>query len=174
MKVDIHTIQENPHNPRTITEDKFVKLVKSLQQFPEMLEARPIVVDENNVVLGGNMRLKAAKEAGLKEVPIFRSEWSHDKNSEFIIKDNVGFGEWDWDLLANEWDMYELEEWGLNFPHPEPMELDTVDVEQMDVLDPATTIKMALTVPKSILDEVQRLVDQIIETHPTVRCRIED
>ena len=119
MKAPIDTIKENPHNPRTITEDKFRKLVKSLQQFPEMLEARPIVVDENNVVLGGNMRLKAAKEAGLQEVPIFRSEWSHDRNSEFIIKDNVGFGEWDWDLLANEWEAYDLEDWGLDVWVPE-------------------------------------------------------
>lgn len=119
MKVPIHTIQENPHNPRTITEEKFAKLVKSLQQFPEMLEARPIVVDENNVVLGGNMRLKAAKEAGLEEVHIFRSEWSHDRNSEFIIKDNVGFGEWDWDMLANEWEAYDLEDWGLDVWVPE-------------------------------------------------------
>jgi len=119
LKVSIHSIKENPHNPRTITEEKFRKLVKSLQQFPEMLEARPIVVDENNVVLGGNMRLKAAKEAGLEEVYIFRSEWSHDRNSEFIIKDNVGFGEWDWDMLANEWEAYDLEDWGLDVWVPE-------------------------------------------------------
>ncbi len=119
MKVDINTIKENPHNPRTITEDKFRKLVKSLKEFPEMLEARPIVVDKDNIVLGGNMRLKAAREAGLTEVPIYRSEWSHDKSSEFVIKDNVGFGEWDWDLLANEWDSYPLEEWGLDVWTPE-------------------------------------------------------
>lgn len=119
MKAPIHTIKENPHNPRTITEDKFRKLVKSLKEFPEMLEARPIVVDKDNIVLGGNMRLKAAREAGLKEVPIYRSEWSHDKSSEFVIKDNVGFGEWDWDLLANEWDAYPLAEWGLDVWTPE-------------------------------------------------------
>jgi len=119
LKVDINTIKENPHNPRTITEDKFRKLVKSLKEFPEMLEARPIVVDKDNIVLGGNMRLKAAREAGLTEVPIYRSEWSHDKSSEFVIKDNVGFGEWDWDLLANEWDSYPLAEWGLDVWSPE-------------------------------------------------------
>ena len=119
MKAPIDTIKENPHNPRTITEDKFRKLVKSLKEFPEMLEARPIVVDKDNIVLGGNMRLKAAREAGLTEVPIYRSEWSHDKSSEFVIKDNVGFGEWDWDLLANEWDAYPLAEWGLDVWTPE-------------------------------------------------------
>lgn len=119
MKADINTIKENPHNPRTITEEKFRKLVKSLKEFPEMLEARPIVVDKDNIVLGGNMRLKAAREAGLTEVPIYRSEWSHDKSSEFIIKDNVGFGEWDWDMLGNEWDVYPLTEWGLDVWTPE-------------------------------------------------------
>jgi len=119
LKAPIDTIKENPHNPRTITEDKFRKLVKSLKEFPEMLEARPIVVDKDNIVLGGNMRLKAAREAGLTEVPIYRSEWSHDKSSEFVIKDNVGFGEWDWDLLANEWDSYPLAEWGLDVWTPE-------------------------------------------------------
>ena len=125
MKADINTIKENPHNPRTITEEKFRKLVKSLKEFPEMLEARPIVVDKDNIVLGGNMRLKAAREAGLTEVPIYQSEWSHDKSSEFIIKDNVGFGEWDWDMLGNEWDIYPLAEWGLDVwtPDLDPEEL---------------------------------------------------
>jgi hypothetical protein len=119
LKADINTIRENPHNPRTITEEKFRKLVDSLRQFPEMLEARPIVVDKDNVVLGGNMRLKAAREAGLKEVPIYRSDWGHDKSSEFIIKDNVSYGEHDWDILANEWDSYPLAEWGLDVWTPE-------------------------------------------------------
>ena len=142
MKVDINSIQENPHNPRTITEEKFRKLVKSLQQFPEMLEARPIVVDENNVVLGGNMRLKAAKEAGLQEVPIFRSEWSHDRNSEFIIKDNVGFGEWDWDLLANEWEAYDLEDWGLDVWVPEEEKEGLTDPDEVPEVpaDPVTQL----------------------------------
>ena len=142
MKAPIDTIKENPHNPRTITEDKFRKLVKSLQQFPEMLEARPIVVDENNVVLGGNMRLKAAKQAGLQEVPIFRSEWSHDRNSEFIIKDNVGFGEWDWDLLANEWEAYDLEDWGLDVWVPEEEKEGLTDPDEVPEVpaDPVTQL----------------------------------
>lgn len=142
MKVPIHTVRENPHNPRTITEEKFRKLVKSLQQFPEMLEARPIVVDENNVVLGGNMRLKAAKEAGLEEVHIFRSEWSHDRNSEFIIKDNVGFGEWDWDLLANEWEAYDLEDWGLDVWVPEEEKEGLTDPDEVPEVpaDPVTEL----------------------------------
>jgi ParB-like chromosome segregation protein Spo0J len=120
MKVDKVTISEvktNPKNPRLIKDNKFKKLVKSIQEFPQMLELRPIVVDENNIVLGGNMRLKACKEAGLKEVYIVKAEnLTELQKDEFIVKDNVGFGEWDWDMLANEWDTEKLDEWGLDVP----------------------------------------------------------
>lgn len=112
-------IRENPNNPRTIKEDKFEKLVRSIQTFPEMLEARPIVVNPDMVVLGGNMRLKACKAAGLTEAPVYVASWEESKAKEFIVKDNVGFGEWDWDILANEWDATELEEWGLDVWVPE-------------------------------------------------------
>ena len=114
MKVSIHTLRENPENPRSISGEKFEKLVNSIRQFPEMMEARPIVVDQNNVILGGNMRFKAAKEAGLQEVDVYVASWDEAKNPEFIIKDNVGFGEWDWDMLANEWDAVLLDDWGLD------------------------------------------------------------
>lgn len=112
-------IRENPNNPRTIKEDKFEKLVRSIQTFPEMLEARPIVVNPDMVVLGGNMRLKACKAAGLTEAPVYIASWEESKAKEFIVKDNVGFGEWDWDILANEWDAVELEEWGLDVWTPD-------------------------------------------------------
>ena len=117
-------IRENPNNPRTIKEDKFEKLVRSIQTFPEMLEARPIVVNPDMIVLGGNMRLKACKAAGLTEAPVYVASWEESKAKEFIVKDNVGFGEWDWDILANEWDAVELEEWGLDVwtPDEEPTE----------------------------------------------------
>jgi len=116
-KVKISEVKTNPKNPRLIKDDKFKKLVKSIQEFPQMLEIRPIVVDENNIVLGGNMRLKACKEAGLKEVFIVKAEnLTEEQKHEFIVKDNVGFGEWDWDSLANEWDVEKLEEWGLDLP----------------------------------------------------------
>ena len=116
-KVKISEVKTNPKNPRLIKDDKFKKLVKSIQDFPQMLEIRPIVVDENNIVLGGNMRLKACKEAGLKEVFIVRAEnLTEEQKDEFIVKDNVGFGEWDWDSLANEWDAEKLDEWGLDLP----------------------------------------------------------
>ena len=108
--IKISDIKPNPNNPRQIKDDKFKKLVQSIKDFPEMLSLRPIVVNDEMVVLGGNMRLKACKEAGLKEVPIIKaSELNEDQQREFIIKDNVGFGEWDWDTLANEWDAVELE-----------------------------------------------------------------
>ena len=117
-QLKISQLKENTSNPRLIKGDKFKKLVKSIQEFPEMLELRPIVVDENMIVLGGNMRLKACKEAGLKEVWIEIAEnLTEAQKKEFVIKDNVGFGEWEWDMLANEWDAMELTDWGLDgFP----------------------------------------------------------
>lgn len=113
--VKISDIKANPNNPRTIKDEKFKKLVASIKGFPEMLSLRPIVVNDDMVVLGGNMRLKACKEAGLKEVPIIKaSDLTDEQQKEFIIKDNVGFGEWDWEQLANEWDVEQLEEWGIH------------------------------------------------------------
>jgi DNA modification methylase len=116
-RVPISQVIPNPTNPRIIKDDKFKKLVKSIEEFPQMLELRPIVVDSNMVVLGGNMRLKACIAAGLKEVPIIVADnLTEQQQAEFIIKDNVGFGEWDWDLLANQWDVEALEDWGLELP----------------------------------------------------------
>ena len=117
QKVKLSEIKSNPNNPRIIKDDKFHKLVKSIQEFPKMLEIRPIVVNQDMIVLGGNMRLKASKEAGLKEVFIVKADdLTEDEQKQFIIKDNVGFGEWDWEMLANEWEAEELEEWGLDVP----------------------------------------------------------
>ena len=116
-KVKLSEIKNNPNNPRILKDDKFAKLVKSIKEFPKMLEIRPIVVNSDMIVLGGNMRLKACKEAGLKEVPIvLADDLTEDEQKQFIIKDNVGFGEWDWEMLANEWEADLLEEWGLDLP----------------------------------------------------------
>jgi len=125
IKVKIAEVKTNPNNPRLIKDDKFKKLVKSIKEFPQMLELRPIVVNDDMVVLGGNMRLKACKEAGLKEVPIIKaSDLTDEQQNEFIVKDNVGFGEWDWDILANEWDAVQLEEWALDgFPFEDNINL---------------------------------------------------
>ena len=115
--VNIKDVKLNPNNPRIIKDDKFYKLVKSIQQFPKMLEIRPVVVNDDMVVLGGNMRLKACKEAGLQQIPIIKaSELTEDEQREFIIKDNVGFGDWDWSILQQEWDMSKLKEWDLELP----------------------------------------------------------
>ena len=116
--MNINEIKPNPNNPRLIKDHKFKQLVKSIQDFPQMLELRPIVIDENNMVLGGNMRLKACLEAGLTDVPVIHANnLSEEKKKEFIVKDNVGYGEWDWDDLANNWDALELTEWGLDIPN---------------------------------------------------------
>lgn len=115
--VKVGEIKSNPNNPRIIKDEKFEKLVKSIREFPEMLNLRPIVVNDDMVVLGGNMRLKACKEAGLKEIPVIKaSQLTEKQQREFIIKDNVGFGEWDWETIANEWDSIELQDWGLDIP----------------------------------------------------------
>lgn len=112
----ISEVKLNPNNPRIIKDDKFKKLVQSIKDFPEMLNIRPIVVNKDMIILGGNMRYKACKEAGLKEIPIIITDLSEDKQREFLIKDNTSGGEWDWEVLANEWDSEQLEEWGLDLP----------------------------------------------------------
>lgn len=133
MKVSISKLKANPRNPRVIRDEKFEKLKKSLQEFPDMLEKRPLVVytdkDGKYVVLGGNMRLKAAKAIGLAEMPIIiADDWTEEQKAEFLIKDNVGFGEWNHEDLANEWDELKLEEWGLDLPV-------NVDVETLEAED---------------------------------------
>lgn len=116
-KVKITDLVSNPNNPRIIKDYKFKKLVQSIKDFPEMLDLRPIIINDNMIVLGGNMRLKACQEVGLKEVPIIRAnELTKEQQAEFIIKDNVGFGEWDWDILANEWENDDLYKWGIDIP----------------------------------------------------------
>jgi hypothetical protein len=115
--VKISEVKLNPNNPRQIKDDKFKNLIKSIKDFPEMLDIRPIVVNEDMVILGGNMRFRACKEAGLKEVPVIvANNLTEDQQREFLIKDNVSGGEWDWDLLANEWEVEKLGDWGLDIP----------------------------------------------------------
>ena len=123
--VKISAIKANSKNPRQIKDDKFKKLVQSIRDFPDMLNKRPLIcftdVDKKYVVLGGNMRLKAAQEVGLKEMPIILADdWTQEQKDEFLIKDNVGFGEWNWDDLANEWDSGLLDNWGLDVWQSEP------------------------------------------------------
>jgi hypothetical protein len=152
-KVSISSIKENENNPRSINKQKFEKLVKSVKEFPEMLKLRPIVVDKDNIILGGNMRYKACREVGLKEVYIIQAENLTDKQAqEFIIKDNIGFGEWDWDILANTFDNVELKDWGLDVWQPEEAidysVLDEIDLEeQIDNLYDQTKKSVILEYP---------------------------
>jgi len=111
----ISKVLPNPENPRVIKDHKYIALLKSIQEFPKMLEIRPIVVNSDMVILGGNMRLRACQEAGLKEIPVIvAKELTESEQREFTIKDNVSFGEWDWDKLANEWNDTDLNDWGLD------------------------------------------------------------
>lgn len=132
-------IKTNPNNPRIIKDDRFKKLVNSIKEFPKMMELRPIIIDSNNMVLGGNMRLKALKEAGYKEIP---DEWvksaetlTEDEKKRFIIADNVGFGEHDWEMLKSEWDVEELESWGLDVPDMNGVDLSDEYGEEFSLKD---------------------------------------
>ena len=154
-------LKTNPNNPRAIRKDQLEKLVKSLREFPEMLEARPIVVNPDYVVLGGNMRLKAAMQAGLKEVPVYVASWDEAKNKEFIIKDNLAFGEWDWDMLANEWDAEELDDWGLSVWMPEAEEPGLDELLGEEKNKPAT-MKITFTSPEQ-LQQAENDIREILD-----------
>ena len=136
-KIKISKIKANPENPRVIKDDKFKKLVESIKDFPEMLDIRPIVVDKNNMVLGGNMRLRACQKAGLTEVAIIKADQlTEEQQREFIIKDNIGFGEWDWDALANNFDASDLNKWGMEVPEMEDKgEIQEQELEFSEYLD---------------------------------------
>jgi site-specific DNA-methyltransferase (adenine-specific) len=126
--VKVSKLKSNPENPRIIKDGKFEKLVKSILEFPKMLEIRPIVVNSDFMVLGGNMRLKAVKHLGLKEVPVIQvDDLSEAQQREFVIKDNVGFGEWNWDDLANNWDEQQLVDWGMDLPVSFEKEIEAVE-----------------------------------------------
>lgn len=157
MKAQLTKISEiklNPNNPRLIKDDKFKKLVKSIQDFPEMLDIRPIVVNSDMVILGGNMRFKACKEAGLKEVPIIVADnLTEEQQREFLIKDNTSGGEWDFEMLANEWDVEKLEDWGLDVPIDEKIdklkENETLEFEQSVQLVPPKEYIIIMAEPNS-------------------------
>jgi hypothetical protein len=139
QKVPVSALGVNPRNPRIIRDAKFKKLVQSVRSFPQMLDLRPIVVDADMMVLGGNMRLRACIEAGFAEVPIIKaSDLTEEQKAEFIIKDNVGFGEWDWEALANEWEAEQLDEWGLDVPFAghEANEMSEDDLDMEEEFDP--------------------------------------
>ena len=164
-RVDIRQVRSNPDNPRFIKGDKFEKLVKSIREFPQMLELRPIVVNKDMIVLGGNMRLKACEEAGIDQVPIiFADNLTEEQQKEFIIKDNSSFGEWDWDLLANEWDTDLLEEWGIDLPVllEEPDMDELIDEPSNKPATMKITFDSAEQLQKAEID-IQELIDRKYE-----------
>ena len=157
--ISIDSIKPNPNNPRKVDKTKFKQLVKSIQEFPDMLHLRPLVVNEDMVIIGGNMRLKACKELGFKEIPVIISNLDEQKQKEFIIKDNISFGIWDWDLLANEWEVEELIEWGLDLP------LDFADEEEdskpIDKMTKNITLKYSIEEADRIEAELYRIASTL-------------
>lgn len=165
VKVKISEVKANPNNPRIIKDDKFQKLVKSIKEFPEMLNIRPIVVNADMVVLGGNMRLKACKEAGIKEVAIIKADdLTEDQQKQFIIKDNVGFGEWDWEDLANNWDAEQLTDWGLDIPNF--MEMPSKDELTEENKNKPSTMKITFENPEQLQAAEIDIIELIDRKYP--------
>lgn len=161
----LSAIKANPNNPRLIKDDKFHKLVKSIKEFPEMLNLRPIVINSDSIVLGGNMRLKACKEAGLKEVPvILADDLSEEQQRQFIIKDNVGYGEWDWDDLANNWNTEELTNWGLDIPNFNSVQDYSDKNEEINLNDLSSPLTITL---KYTEDEYYIVKDKLLKIAST-------
>ena len=166
IKVKVDKVKSNPKNPRLIKDDKFKKLVKSIKDFPEMETVRPIVVNKDMIILGGNMRYKAMIECGYKEVNVEVVDWSEQKQNEFIIKDNVGFGEWEWEMVANEWNMEEIEEWGLDLP------LFDKHIEEAELKDLSDKLKSEFKIEIICKDEEEqeKTYNKLIEEN--YECRL--
>jgi hypothetical protein len=167
--VKISEVKVNPNNPRLIKDDKFAKLVQSIKDLPQMLAIRPIVVNADMIVLGGNMRLKACKEAGLKEVPIIIADnLTEEQQREFLIKDNVSGGEWDWALLQ-EWDTQELDKWGLDVPEFAGIEIGSDEFTLPDG-DKAPFQQMTFTLADEQADQIKNAIADIKETEEYKYC----
>jgi len=173
-KININKIYPNKQNPRFIKDYKFKKLVKSVKEFPEMLKLRPIIIDKDNIILGGNMRYKACIEIGLKEVYIIKADsFNKEQLKEFIIKDNVGYGQWDWDLIANQWDTQQLNHWGLDV-----LELEEAFDEGEFTEDNNETNKnevvINLTMPYYQYEKMENDFEKFIKKYPNVVCKIQN
>ena len=162
MNAPISKLKANPTNPRVLRDEKFAKLKASIQSFPDMINKRPIVAvtdkDGKFMVLGGNMRLRACMDLKMKEVPvILADEWTEEQRREFIIKDNVGFGEWDWDALANEWDAGQLSEWGLEAPG---FDIDAIEPPALSDADKPEFQQMTFTLHDTQAEKVKAAMDK--------------
>lgn len=151
----------NPGNPRTIDKKQLERLKRSIVEFEKMMELRPMVVDENNVLLGGNMRFQALKALGYKEIP---NEWvkqviglTEAEKREFIIKDNLSFGNWQWEVLQDEWAADDLSGWGLDVPELAPKK----GKPETKELKPFKTVHVLLSFSPDQFDEVGQLLEQI-------------
>lgn len=169
-EINIKEIKPNPNNPRVLKDDKFKKLVQSLKDFPEMANVRPIVVNTEMIVLGGNMRLRAMQEAGWKKAPVQIVDWSIEKQNEFIIKDNVGFGEWDWDAIANEWNNEELINWGLDLPGFD-IDADKLGTDfSLPEGDKAPFQQMTFTLADEQAEQIKNAIADVKETEEYKYC----
>lgn len=171
-KVKIYEVRENENNPRFIKDFKFKKLVNSIKEFPKMLEIRPIVVNQDNIILGGNMRYKASVEAGLKEIWVIKvDDLTLQEQNEFIIKDNVGFGQWDWDLLANNWDNEILNDWGLEVMGlEEGFDDDFINETEKEIKD---EVIINLSIPRNQYEKMENEFKEFIKKYPKVICKIQ-
>ena len=174
MKVKTYKVKGNKINPRVIKDEKFFKLCKSIEEFPEMLEIRPIVCyteEENYIILGGNMRFRAAQHLGLKEIPIrLADNLSEEKKKEFIIKDNVQAGEWDWNALANEWEVEELESFGLSIPGFD-MNQEDLDTEfSLDDSEKEAIQKNTFTLADEQIEQINNAISDIKKTEEFKYC----
>ena len=162
--IQVEKLKLNDGNPRYIKEDNFIKLVNSIKEFPRMLEYRPVIVNEDFLVLAGNMRLRAAKEIGLKEIPVLIADKLTEKEQrELIIKDNVGYGDWDWNMLANEWDKEELISWGIDIPEFEEKDFSDKNKE-VDINEFENTMVIKLNYSE---EEFMIVKDQLSKIAPT-------
>lgn len=171
--IDIDSILPNPNNPRTIKDSKYAQLVNSIRKFPEMLNVRPIVVNSNMIVLGGNMRLKACKDAGLTHVPVIVAEnFNEQQQREFIIKDNVGYGEWAWDMLAVDWNVEELATWGLDMPAFESEDMDLEKFFEDDDKQRSSAFRITLEFTESDYGKVIAAFDKHGGSRESVVCKL--
>lgn len=162
VMVPLTKLKANPRNPRVLRDEKFAKLKQSIQDFPDMLNYRAIVAvsdtDGKLMVLGGNMRFRAMQELGIKEAPVMLADhWTQEQRDEFVIKDNVGFGEWDWDQLANEWDGEKLAEWGLDAPG---FDIDAITPPELSDEDKPEFQQMTFTLHDSQAETVKAAMER--------------